>query len=113
MYYQKVPTKNHILSTRKPCLFTFLKQLPRILGPYCGGRREFRGPNFPTAGAMDAEMQQSVEEGRKYVLQSSVERYAEYGVDFDGIDDPARAQNWKPFKKWMMITVLALMTFIS
>ncbi|KAH6665542.1 major facilitator superfamily domain-containing protein [Halenospora varia] len=34
-------------------------------------------------------------------------------VDFDGLDDPARAQNWKPFKKWMMIAVLAIMTFIS
>jgi hypothetical protein len=34
-------------------------------------------------------------------------------VDFDGRDDPARAQNWKPFKKWIMIIVLALMTFLS
>ncbi|RDL40094.1 MFS general substrate transporter [Venustampulla echinocandica] len=34
-------------------------------------------------------------------------------VDFNGLDDPARAQNWNPFKKWMMIAVLALMTFIS
>lgn len=38
---------------------------------------------------------------------------SEDGVDFDGHDDPARAQNWKPFKKWMMIIVLALMTFLS
>jgi hypothetical protein len=33
-------------------------------------------------------------------------------VDFDGEDDPQRAQNWKPFKKWRMIIAIALMTFL-
>jgi len=34
-------------------------------------------------------------------------------VDFEGPNDLTQARNWKPPKKWSMITVLAFMTFIS
>ncbi|EPE24116.1 MFS general substrate transporter [Glarea lozoyensis ATCC 20868] len=34
-------------------------------------------------------------------------------VDFEGPNDPAKAQNWNAGKKWTTIVVLALMTFLS
>ena len=34
-------------------------------------------------------------------------------VNFEGPNDLTQARNWKPRKKWSMITVLAFMTFIS
>ena len=34
-------------------------------------------------------------------------------VDFEGPNDLTQARNWKPLTKWRMISVLALMTFIS
>ncbi|KUJ12853.1 MFS general substrate transporter [Mollisia scopiformis] len=51
--------------------------------------------------------------GRIHALESGSESSFGDVVDFDGLDDPAKAQNWRPGKKWTMITVLALMTFIS
>ena len=34
-------------------------------------------------------------------------------VDFDGPDDPTIARNWKPCRKWYLITTLAAMTFLT
>ena len=34
-------------------------------------------------------------------------------VDFDGPDDPAKAVNWTSKKKWTIISILSVITFIT
>jgi hypothetical protein len=34
-------------------------------------------------------------------------------IDFDGPGDPMIARNWKPSKKWYLITTLSAMTFVT
>jgi hypothetical protein len=34
-------------------------------------------------------------------------------VDFDGPNDPEKAVNWPPVRKWLNVFVLAAMTFVA
>ena len=34
-------------------------------------------------------------------------------IDFDGPEDPEKAVNWTPTRKWINVFILAAMTFIS